>query len=235
MAPNKLDNTIKTLLESRDIQPSKTSWDALHERLDKETKSSKIKWVWLSGIAASFIGLLLLLNLNTNTTELPIVNTTIKTPVKTESKSQINNSFNKVEPNNTTIVKNDIVVKATSSSLKKTNVNSVKNERLVKLDVPTTINKSIAQVVPKTKREDSLTTNATLTQKTDINKTQNEVDALLNNALLAVNEVETKTIDAESLLYDVETEVEASFRTKMFAKIKENASILKTAIVERNK
>jgi len=59
MAPIKFEDNIKEKLEQRQIQPSSQAWEALSAKLDaNDNKSSRNKYWWL-GIAASFVGVLL--------------------------------------------------------------------------------------------------------------------------------------------------------------------------------
>lgn len=62
MAPIKFDEHIKEQLEQRSLSPSKNAWSKLDQRLDKHENKNKNKHFWWIGIAASFIGVLLVVS-----------------------------------------------------------------------------------------------------------------------------------------------------------------------------
>jgi hypothetical protein len=245
MEPNKFDNHIKSLLESREMQPSESAWSKLNDRLDQDEKPNNKKWFWLSGLAASIIGVLFMINLsNSNKTQPTIVD--IET-IKFEKTEGINNDVLINKENKTTelVVSTELENRASNSKAEElskfSNVIATKrNKKYIKNTVAE--NKKLDVIESKSSLKNSYNTSAKTTlasvileNKTEDNELINEADKLLAEALLVVNTKETETIDAASLLYDVEVEVEQSFRTKMFAKIKENVSTLTTVIVDRNK
>jgi len=59
MAPIKFEDNLKEKLEHRRLQPSTNAWEKLQNKLEtNQTKKSKETYWWL-GIAASFIGILI--------------------------------------------------------------------------------------------------------------------------------------------------------------------------------
>ena len=82
---------------------------------------------------------------------------------------------------------------------------------------------------------------------TEINKlktenpavTDDEIDSLLKQAEREIltnklNILNTRTVDVNSLLQDVETDLEQSFRSKVFEALINNYETVKTAVAERN-
>ncbi len=61
MAPIKFEENIKEKLEERTIKPSAKSWDALASRLDEAPVKKKTNRFWFISVAASFVGVLLLI------------------------------------------------------------------------------------------------------------------------------------------------------------------------------
>lgn len=62
MAPIKFEEHIKEQLEQRNLSPSKDAWSKLDQRLDEHEDKGKNKSFWWIGIAASFIGVLLVVS-----------------------------------------------------------------------------------------------------------------------------------------------------------------------------
>lgn len=240
MEPNKFDNHIKNVLEQRSIEPSINAWSKLESKLDKAEKKKKMPWFFISGIAATLVGVLLMVNISkTNTNTLVDINNSRAIEIDVTS-PEVSNVNNDVAASN--VVNDNINSNTTSSNTTSSNTNESTEITKTKHYLNTTNNeKRIKSSIVENKKNKTIneSTLVAITNTNEIieNETTNtsEIDDLLNDALLAVKSTETETIDAESLLYDVEVEVEQTFRTKMFAKVKENAINLKTAFVERNK
>ena len=245
MEPNKFDKHIKSLLEPREIQPSEAAWSKLSDRLDKDKKPNRKNWFWLSGLAASIIGVLVIINLsNSNKIQPTIVDVNTVKFEKTEVIKKdvlINEDIQTTE----LVVDNTLENRASNSKAeeiaKLSNVIAAKRNKK-RIENTVAENKKIDVIENNLSLKNSYNTSANNTLASTIleNKSEekaliNETDKLLSNALLAATTPKTETIDAASLLYDVEVEVEQSFRTRMFAKIKENVSTLTTVIVDRNK
>ena len=242
MVPNKFDNHIKNLMENREIQPSNQAWSKLSNRIDEDQKPNRNKWFWLSGLAASLVGVLIMVNVfNASAEKTPtLVETNINEDLKTDLKTteSIKIEVPKIED----VSEENQLVEI--SEVKSTLTNKRKNN--YRVESPSTKNKAATLINANQNSQNDLALNdATKTEDFKVNTTKvedikiistiDETDKLLSEALLAVTTPKTETIDAASLLYDAEVEVEQTFRTKMFAKIKENVSTLTTAIVERNK
>lgn len=249
MEPNKSDNHIKDLLEQRSILPSQNAWSKLETRLDKDEKKSKKPWFWLSGLAATLVGVLLIVNLGTKKDINTIVNVDIDfgneinnvSPTVLEPSEMVSaEAINKEQDAVTTIKKNDTkaIIKIKKAALKPQTV----NKTLYASNEASNINQNINETISAetlTSNELFVNDNIVVAAATIAQEKEEEIlletNQLLEDALAKVSNLETKTIDAASLLYDVEVEVEQSFRTRMFAKIKDNAMDLKTIIVNRNK
>ena len=58
MAPIKFEENIKDKLEQRSLQPSTKAWQRLEQRLNSDDKNRNKNKFWWFGLAASFIGVL---------------------------------------------------------------------------------------------------------------------------------------------------------------------------------
>ena len=239
MEQNKFDEQIKKTLEGRSMQPSNDAWAKLSNRLD-ETNKKKNNAYWYIGVAASIVGLLFIAVqfYNTKPVEPVIVNTpTVK---------QVENTQVAVEDSKTS----KAVLKTIQS------VENFKENAAVK-DIETKVVLSEKQIVPKevnqvkvTKvNQETLTFEEKKTQdiiaKVEDLKAQNkevtnaDIDALLLEAqkeirLKKLIDKNTGVVDANALLEDVETDLDQSFRSKVFDAIKASCGTVKTVIVQRN-
>ena len=118
---------------------------------------------------------------------------------------------------------NNEVVDTNSKSIESPNSNNVINDRSILFS-----NNSQNSV--------ALNTETDTNQKSEIDL---EIDLLLNNAQKDVALIENKNndravVDANSLLEEVEIDLEDSFRNKIFQTIKSSYKTVKTAVAERN-
>ncbi|WP_299519616.1 hypothetical protein [Winogradskyella sp.] len=261
MAPIKFEEQLKDKLEKRSLQPSTDSWAKLSERLDAEEKNSRRPWLgWLS-IAAGIIILLAIVvrtfgpNNAQETTpkmveqeaidksienQLPISNEkeSIELVVEDETlDSETDNSKTEEVPE--IINYKTVVTKRTETQLVDNTITdeskSQESEKVIKNtnELPKTvidetiINKEAVVDVLKELR----------TEKTKV--TDREVDSLLK---LASKELvrdkllknTSTTVDAQSLLEDVEDEMGQSFRSKVYEALKDGYKTVKTAVAQRN-
>ena len=251
MAPIKFEENIKDKLEKRTISPSEDSWDKLSNKLDEHEDKSNGKIVWWIGIAASLVGVFLVTTLFFNQSEdetvLPVL---VDSPIE----KTLNQQEEKEPLNNVLVESEEPFLKETTTLNKK-----VENYIVNRAKVRKTIDKSKNEVVDATIEEDKIQNQNLINSNTiiaeenkqeitaqilDIEKDKNlvtdsEIELLLENAqkdiALKQNIKEkTKTVNANSLLQDVETDLDVSFRDKIFKSIESGYNTVRTAVVERN-
>ncbi len=255
MAPVKFDENIREKLDDRTLQPSAEAWNQLSKRLDGQGKKGSYKTIWLVGIAASVVGVLLFVSqfLNDKSAQ-EIIPQVVDTPesetimeqesktvianedinknietIKTPEKPQLKNVESSVATIKGNIVSEDnvIIKKNVASELK----GEANNKVAVVPEKLTFEEETIQHVVAKIK----------MLQDQDNHKevTDEAIEALL---LQAQNEItlqklfkeNSKVVDADLLLQDVEAELDQSFRTKVFETLKASYSTVKTAVAQRN-
>lgn len=251
MAPIKFEENIKNKLEKRTIEPSNLAWNKLSEKLDaQEDGKPNSKIVWWLGIAASLVGVFfvtsLFFNKGEKETVMPIiVDSPIKDSIKQQEETPIINA----------VVENEEISEEEVNKLKKeSEINTIKQEAVRK-----PLTKRNKRFTPKTEVVVNNVFEEEIIKKEDLNNANNEVvmaqiqelekdktlvsdaeiESLLQGAQkdLAVKGIKTestKTVDANSLLQDVETDLEKSFRDKVFSSILSGYNTVKTAVVERN-
>lgn len=240
MAPIKFEENIKDKLEKRTIQPSNDAWQTLASRLDaKNNKKKSPYYLWL-GVAASIVAIMFIasqLFVNNN-------NTTIETPVIVNTNKE---TIKKVESENVLQKKDVLTNNVEKESVKELNIKTPKSEKtevaqLTKQkEEKTVLPKEV--IVNKTSFED-LKVQQVVAQIQGLKDkgesvTDKDIDALLDQAqkeitLQNIYNETTKTVDANALLQDVESDLQQSFRDKVFNALKSSYNTVKTAVAERN-
>lgn len=226
MAPNKLDNQIKDKLNAREIQPTAQAWDRLDAMLavSEEKKQKKgYGWFFVAASMLFFFGLGFFLFNSNETTEInnstPIV-TTIKEELDTVKTTKIDEiSIVKEQP---VLVQNEV----NYSKKELRNIKLVKTEELIK-------EKNIIQENP-----------TPITQHPSPNtyKYVSPVDLLAEvqsgeKTNTSENKIISKTrmkIDANSLLTNVEKELDETHKETTLEKLSRKFQDAKSALANRN-
>jgi len=245
MAPIKFEENIKEKLEERTLQPSSQAWSTLSEKLVEDTNKSSNKIFWWLGIAASFIGIFLVVNTFLKTSE-----TSSLTPVLVETEAQeveVFESENDIVTPEASIAIEGSNVTEIMASEKNTNPKKIKNEAVI-VNKNQVKNNSLAQLENTEESEEVLNNSISETPSFEIkvvnletqdkiNKTETNIDSLLSKAqqhIAEKSQVKTYSIDANALLQDVEEDLDESFRAKVFETVKTNYKRVKTAVAHRN-
>lgn len=235
MGQYKYEKEFGEKLNQREIEPSAGSWEKLQSNLDSSKKKRFAGFKW-AGIAAAIIaGIMVVGILNYDSiSEAPaVVDSPVKkirqetpqvveekreqVPVKAEPRQAL------VNPRKTSIVKRETSVIAEAETEKEAVQNSEDKtvNDLVESDNFSKTEEAIAQTAPS--------------EKTEV--TDAEVEALLAKARAQINTQRTSnvvSVDAKDLLWNVEMEMEQSFREKVFDVLKEGFDKAKTAVVNGN-
>ena len=253
MAPIKFEDNLKEKLEQRRLQPSASSWETLHNRLDNNrVKKINKTFLWL-GIAASFIGILIVASMffnneTSNKVEQSIVDIEdTKIPNENDSNSlndieqkfifeeiqvenpliNINNHVEDLKPilqnQQDKLIKETINETVTEVSARKVNEKTIAVKTLTFEDIK--LLEVVAQVQALKKANHTVS--------------DDEINALLDQAQkdIALHKLyseSTKKVDANALLQDVEADLEQSFRDRAFKAIKSGYNYVKTTVAERN-
>ncbi len=258
MAPIKFEENIKDKLEKRTIHPSEDAWSKLSSKLDEQEGESNSKVVWWIGIAASLVGVFLVTTLFFNNGEdESVLPTLVDSPIE----DIIVNPKKEILNNNVVVVNEKTSQKEENNLTEKNKANTIRQE-LVRKTVAKR-NKNIVaktKVTANTILEDTTVENGNIINQNSITKeannqeivaqvtelekdknlvTDSEIESLLESAQkdIALNQIKKekiKTINANSLLEDVETDLDVSFRDKIFKTIESSYITVKTAVVERN-
>ena len=246
MAPVNFDDNIKKKLEERSIKPSDEAWNKLASKLDENDKKPNIRIFWWVGIAATLVGVLLGMNILLNTND-PLPSKVVESPKEEESiplqidmNSQIANEETIEKP-----IENEGDVKQYNKTVKKGKhynkqmgnqkryaSNHLKNKGN-EIENPTDLNNTKLASAKNT-----IITETEVEVEKNISIADAEVESLIKKAqqdLALKRQVKEQiTVDAGSLLESVESDLETSFRDRVFETIKSGYLTVKTAVAHRN-
>jgi len=218
---DKFKNDIQQKFSQREIQPTDEAWGKIAGELaTSKSSTSKRLWLW-SGIAAGFIGLLVLLTpLYFSTNEaLPVVNSEKKSTQDTYKLQDQITSVNQLIPKG-----------IQKLPVQFSGINSIsKVPRTVTSSHPTAIQLKANSLLAEVEQE---LENDRFTQKNI-----NEVDDLLAQARANLTSKEDRELidklSAEQLLAEIDLEDTNSFKDKVWSLIESNFKELKTSLGAR--
>ncbi len=252
MEPNKFEKHIKKQLQEREIQPSAKAWQRLAEKLETDApESKKSNYIWY-GIAASFIGLLMVSVLYFNLrspSDTPAIQVVETSDEPGEKKTDRESGFEKE-------IEGAVVENDQSEAPSPTQLARVVKDQLPELkDEITAVaektanfsDNSTEKVLASNKLEEEIINTKILeivaaVDSLELNSaalTEAEVDNLLRSAQEEI--VRDKlfnqngSVDAMALLTEVEDELDQSFRDQIFESLKAGFLKVRTAVADRNK
>jgi len=247
MGQLKFEKDFSEKLNKRKIEPKAGNWEELSQRLNSEEKSKRPIFWWI-GIAATFVGGILILSLlfHEPISEIPaIVNAPkeeiLKEKIETQqisfekpasqemaepekaSVKSVENIFSEKEP----VANSNLASVGKPQESSKTEYDQTqKDPDLIKETKNSEISEGVIVEVSSKENETGEITDA-------------EVDALLAEASKQISRDRSaksvsENINANSLLLEVELELEQSFREKVLDVLKDGYFKAKTAVVNRN-
>ena len=249
MKTNNLENQIREKLNSREIKPTEMAWDRLDAMLTvAEEKKSKKGFSWLF-IAACFLGMLtvgtLIYKLNTN--EIKIENEV----VNEQKKSNSNDNLNSYDSSNELIINEDVEIpvdKKQQIVLQSSQNNKIENKNLQSknqnLNNKTIINQKTTEKneIEKLNQSDEVVVQIEnkILQNKEIVTSNSNVDVSSEALLASVDKARKSvkqskvTVNASSLLSQINGEINTDYRETRFQKLKRNFETVKVAVANRN-
>ena len=259
MGRNKFENQIKEKLEAREIQPSSKSWDRLDAMLSvgEEKKTKRISFFSFQsiGIAASVLVLLSLglyfFNQN-QTISKPEMDVVAKEVInnndngKNKFKNKNNDNTNpEITINNNNQVAESSTYKPKTLNNKQQTANNNSSKSFLLISQKTTINSIINQeklavistpeiVVQKENPKVEMQNKVLDSKKVSVNA--NDLLASVESHSKNANDAnKTKIkVDSNSLLSQVDGELDQTFREKVISRISKNYQEVKVALANRN-
>jgi hypothetical protein len=257
MEPNKFEEHIRTQLEEREIRPSKEAWSKLEAQLGEAKGGSKTLWY---AIAASLVALVVVGSFLLNRTSAVSNEIVQETPNVTNdgsiievASSEENTTKEQLEtntPEKSVVSKRDAPepqIATTKESVKSNSqvkkllpeTEAIKKEAIAKNEPPKSLLKEIEKKDIVTLKVDEVVTEVKRLTQENNTVTPQEIEALLAKAQKDISNQRilkeaTTSIDPANLLQDVESELERSFRDKVFDALGEGFNTVRTAVLERN-
>lgn len=245
MGQHNIDKEFGQKLRDREITPKADSWGKLNSRLESDTKRYG-SYKWILGIAASLVAGILILG------QVYRPNVVEETPVVVGSPVEVQEENGNIVEQNSQLAVEEVeepVIEEKipqKQSIKNTPVPQQESIAEIAYEVEKPSEESvIAEAVKEApqenlpvKLEDAIAAVSSSLAEKD-NLAEAEVDSLLMRAAARISRERTtyvagQNIDAESLLWDVEMEMEQSFREKVFDIMKEGYLKARTAVANRN-
>lgn len=225
MEPNKFEKEFRNKLNQREISPSENSWDRLDAMLTAtEEKKAKSRYAWIY-VAASFVGFLLIATFyfsqNENTIENQKNEVVIENPIDTKTNAiPLKEVDSKIEEKSSVV---DVFKQSASKSGKSSfsrkdslaNKNNFNQNQVAELSI---INQNTEQFASSNANEKSVDEMIVAVQATP--------KAAASKTAIKVN--------PNTLLSQVDGELELSFREKVINKVNKNYQTVKVALVNRN-
>jgi hypothetical protein len=245
MAQNNIENQIKEKLNSREIQPTEMAWDRLDAMLsvseEKKTKRFPFLTSKFIGIAASVLVFLSvgLYFINQENTDIEVEDAVVvKESVKTSTSDENNNEVKEI---NSIPVQSEEQVAVTTNNKPQT-INKKSSQSFNQNNQKTAVNPIINR-----NKEIEYLGNGDVAQK-DLPKIETRKQIVVSKPkyvdvddLLASVENESKNtkkpsvkVNANTLLSQVDGELEQSFRQKAINRISKNYQEVKVALANRN-
>lgn len=217
MGQNK-DEIVRKLVETREITPSADSWNKLEMMLDANEKKTPNSKMWLF-IAAAVFGALLLsttffFKSENQSEQIQVVESTEQPSIKEVDKFELPS-----QSVNESVAQTSIVEKASAEK------NSPKKQ-VAKIQQNHT-ESLLAEVQPK----QSLAVKSHIVLPTVTNE---NVSELLAQSMNHQKDNASIKVNAKSLLAEVDTEIELTFREKVIKSATKNFQNIKVAVVNRN-
>lgn len=234
MEPNKLENEIREKLGKREIQPSLQAWDRLDAMLSvQESKVTKESFLWMR-IAAGVVFFLgvgyFIFNSNTETTKEDNPNVVVVDNSKSSSNKEIETANKSVIKSSGSIIeekKSSIVYTESKSSFEKSDQKPERIKNIHGKDV-LSINSKENQVAYSDVKNENIRVEEKIEQK------------IIQENKQVIAEVKTSTekpklkIDPNSLLDQVDGEIQLTFRQKVMKTVTKGYKETKEAVASRN-
>ena len=250
MAPIKFEDNIRARLEQREIKPSAEAWEKLEAALDQEAKPAKSRkgYGWVL-IAASFIGILILAGRYVFQEEMDKspVNQVVETPVEMQKQEEsepietLQQKQQEIAPQEEATVaveeKKQVAEPEKQSSVLNKYEKAVAIEESQEQPTDEKLDKTTQSQIDA--EVNDLISKVQEQQNTGVAYSDAEIDKLLRDAQRdiiseKIFDRERNTISAEALLYEVEEELDPSFRDRIFEALKDGFMKAREAIVSRN-
>lgn len=222
MEPNKMEEEFRKKLNAREIQPSDAAWDRLDAMLSvAENKKPKrnFRWIYIAaGLALFFAIGLFLFQQQRGNPEIKMKNPTVVTSEENQKASEEPNS--EVSKEMTPVIGKSAAVAENKTAVKSKTTKTAVTKVASDMTIPS-VKKEVAEVItpkePEVRKVTPDSESKTLLASTDTSKERPQVK-----------------VNANSLLNNVEGELNQEFRETTLQRLNRNFKTVKTAVANRN-
>ena len=243
MSPIKFEENIKEELENRTISVSGDAWDKLSNRLESSQNSGKKSFWWIGIAASAVIGLWIAVEV-VNTPK--VVTPSVVIEPEMEKAVPIKSDLNGLGEIEVLVVQEKVISKELQIEVqdkKHLEIDkTVNHPQIVKVntmplkavEISTLEDQKIQEIVAyvmESNKQNELVSDEEIEDL--MLEAQNEIQLqkLLSNNSTALN---TNSVNADALLYEVESELDKTFRDKVFKELKIQFKSIKNAVAQRN-
>ncbi|WP_318309701.1 hypothetical protein [Flagellimonas crocea] len=237
---DKLEKHIKEKLEERTIAPSKGAWDRIASQIKEPAPRKRNTW-FTYAVAASVMGIVLVslfffTNGDAEAERLQVVETEVKKEAEVKSEEEVDKELAPVIETEVAEIEVESLEPKDTEAFQQPTSNVVVAEQEAKEPLQDEIkinsDKLIAQKV------EEVVAQVEMMENTQQDVTDAEVDSLLRAAQRQILTdklfADGGSVDAMSLLAEVEDELDESFRDQIFDALKTGYLKLRTAVADRN-
>jgi len=240
MEPNKIEKQIREKLNSRAIQPSAQAWDRLDAMLtiaeEKKTKRS-FGWLYIAATLLVFVSVGMYFynqdGTKINAAETVVINENSKDAVKQNTNQVAEKEIENTIPNSEK--------QSTEQTINTTSSLSNHHKSINQTNQKTTVNPNInrEKAIEFQNSSDVALKNLPKIETTKeivISKSSNANEDVLvsTETTPKINNISKVKVNANSLLSEVDGELELTFREKVFKTVNKNYKEVKVALANRN-
>ncbi len=244
MAPVKFEDNIRERLEQRELKPSAAAWERIEQGLDASAKRKTKKGYAFWLVAAGFVGILILagrfLFISPEANQNPVVNAPVE-----EQKIEARPQQELFQSQQDKLNESTSVVSAEKQQQKQETVNPVPTTVSVEETESVAVQETGSEALEKPVQQkvdaevEKLLNTVTQQQNTGVAYSDAEIDKLLRDAqrdILSeqIFDKNQNRVSAEALLYEVEEELDPSFKDRIFEALKEGFLKAREAVASRN-
>ncbi|MDF0708051.1 hypothetical protein [Flagellimonas okinawensis] len=235
---DKLEKHIKEKLEERTIEPSANAWDKIASQVKEPIKRKGNTW-FPYAIAASIVGVLFVsifffTNKDSNLEQIQVVDTNVEEA--TETQLPDDETLEIVPSKETDLVDMEPIKTEDNEQFSEPTSNNLIAEQEIKEPLQDEVQLNSDQLIAQ--KVEEVVAQVELMESVHENVSDAEVDSLLRAAQRQILTdklfAEGGSVDAMSLLAEVEDELDGSFRDQIFDALKSGYLKVRTAVADRN-
>lgn len=232
---NNIEKLIRDDFHKREIQPSANAFDRLEAKLDIQAKNKRKKLIRILSIAASFVGIVIILQFALKTTNTEII-TGAKDKDSARFEAPNSQNFSTVASELLDTVSDEVNIADSKKpintiSVKRKIIPVIKNKSQPKMSDPKTVKKELLITKSIDISEQALKdAHSKLFVKKEV--TDEELDVLLASARQSIQKQikDSITVNSQRMLYEIEVKINKPLPEKVLLTLKTGATNIKEIV-----